>query len=133
MTIYFLLFFGLLILLIGGKLLVDGASSIALKLGMTSGLVGLTVVAFGTSAPELLVSISASLKGNSDISIGNVVGSNISNIALVLGLSSLFYPILIRKTNIRFEYAVMILVSVIFYILKDFFCLPALFLLTPIF
>jgi cation:H+ antiporter len=118
MTIYFLLFFGLLILLIGGKLLVDGASSIALKLGMTSGLVGLTVVAFGTSAPELLVSISASLKGNSDISIGNVVGSNISNIALVLGLSSLFYPILIRKTNIRFEYAVMILVSVIFYILS---------------
>lgn len=118
MTIYFLLFLGLLILLFGGKLLVDGASSIALKLGMTSGLVGLTVVAFGTSAPELLVSISASLKGNSDISIGNVVGSNISNIALVLGLSSLFYPILIRKTNIRFEYAVMILVSVLFYILS---------------
>lgn len=118
MIIYFLLAIGLLILLLGGKLLVDGASSIALKLGMSAGLIGLTVVAFGTSAPELLVSINASLKGNSDISIGNVVGSNISNIALVLGLSSLFYPILIRQTHIRFDYSMMLLVTLIFYTLS---------------
>jgi cation:H+ antiporter len=118
MTPYYLLLLGLFILLLGGKLLVDGASSIALKLGMSTGLIGLTVVAFGTSAPELLVSLNAALKGNSDISIGNVVGSNIANIGLVLGLSGIFYPILIRKENIRFDYSVMILVSIIFYLLS---------------
>src|SRR5690606_21555064 len=116
--VYFLLALGLVILLFGGKILVDGASSIALKLGMSTGLIGLTVVAFGTSAPELLVSLTAALKGNSDISIGNVVGSNIANIGLVLGISGLLYPILIRKSHIRFEYALMILVTVLFYVLS---------------
>ena len=116
--VYFFLFLGIVILLLGGKFLVDGAASIALKLGMRSGLIGLTIVAFGTSAPELLVSINASLKGNSDIAIGNVVGSNISNIALVLGLSGIFYPILIRKHQIRFEYGMMMLVTAVFYLLS---------------
>ncbi|WP_332910762.1 hypothetical protein [Algoriphagus boritolerans] len=116
MTAYFLVALGLVILLLGGKFLVDGASSIALKLGMSTGLIGLTVVAFGTSAPELLVSINASLKGSSDISIGNVVGSNISNIALVLGLSGILYPILIRKNHIRFDYVMMLLFTVLFFI-----------------
>ncbi|GAA0878473.1 calcium/sodium antiporter [Algoriphagus jejuensis] len=115
MTVYLLLALGLIILLYGGKILVDGASSIALKLGMSTGLIGLTVVAFGTSAPELLVSLNAALKGNSDISIGNVVGSNIANIGLVLGISGIFYPILIRKSHVRFEYAMMILVTIIYY------------------
>lgn len=115
MMIYFLLALGLAILLFGGKILVDGASSIALKLGMSTGLIGLTVVAFGTSAPELLVSLTAALKGNSDISIGNVVGSNIANIGLVLGISGLFYPILIRKSHVRFEYSMMVLVTLIYY------------------
>ncbi len=118
MTAYFLLVLGLLILLFGGKILVDGASSIALKLGMTTGLIGLTVVAFGTSAPELLVSLTAALKGNSDISIGNVVGSNIANIGLVLGISGIFYPIVIRKSHVRFEYALMMLVTLIYYLLS---------------
>ncbi|MFN3999555.1 calcium/sodium antiporter [Algoriphagus sp.] len=116
--VYFFLGLGLVILLIGGKFLVDGASSIALKLGMSAGLIGLTVVAFGTSAPELLVSVNAALKGNSDISIGNVVGSNISNLALVLGLSGLFYPIVIRRSHIRFDYAAMILFTLFFYFLS---------------
>lgn len=119
MLVYFLLALGLAILLFGGKILVDGASSIALKLGMSHSLIGLTIVAFGTSAPELLVSITASLMGNSDIAIGNVVGSNIANIGLVLGISGLFYPILIRKKHIRFEYALMILVTLIFYALSQ--------------
>lgn len=118
MMVYFLLALGLGILLFGGKILVDGASSIALKLGMSTGLIGLTVVAFGTSAPELLVSLTAALNGNSDISIGNVVGSNIANIGLVLGVSGLFYPILIRKSHVRFEYALMILVTLIYYALS---------------
>jgi len=112
---YFLLFLGLVILLYGGKILVDGASAMAVKLGMSAGLIGMTVVAFGTSAPELLVSVNAALKGNSDISIGNVIGSNIANIALVLGISGIFYPILIRKTHIRFDYLVTLLVSILFY------------------
>lgn len=116
--VYFLLGLGLFILLLGGKFLVDGASSIALKLGMSAGLIGLTVVAFGTSAPELLVSVNAALKGNSDISIGNVVGSNISNLALVLGLSGLVYPILIRRSHIRFDYAMMVFVTLVFYFLS---------------
>ncbi len=118
MTVYFLLAVGLIILLFGGKILVDGASSIALKLGMSTGLIGLTVVAFGTSAPELIVSLTAALKGNSDISIGNVVGSNIANIGLVLGISGIFYPILIRKSHIRFEYALMVLITLVYYALS---------------
>jgi cation:H+ antiporter len=118
MTPYLFLLIGLLVLLLGGKFLVDGASSIALKLGMSSGLIGLTVVAFGTSAPELLVSLNAAIKGNSDISIGNVVGSNIANIALVLGVSGLFYPILIRREHLRFDYTLMVLVTVAFYLLS---------------
>jgi cation:H+ antiporter len=103
--------------LVGGKFLVDGASAIAVKLGMSSGLIGLTIVAFGTSAPELLVSINAALKGNSDISIGNVVGSNIANIGLVLGLSGIFYPIMIKRSHLRFDYLVTVLVTILFFIL----------------
>lgn len=112
---YILLGVGLVILLYGGKILVDGATSIAVKLGMSAGLIGLTIVAFGTSAPELLVSVNAALKGNSDISIGNVVGSNIANIGMVLGLSGLFYPILIRKSTLRFDYLITVLVTGLFY------------------
>ncbi|WP_268035662.1 calcium/sodium antiporter [Algoriphagus sp. PAP.12] len=115
MTAYLLLAIGLVILLFGGKILVDGASAIALKLGMSSGLIGLTIVAFGTSAPELLVSVSAALKGNSDISIGNVIGSNIANIGLVLGFSGVFYPIMIKRTHLRFDYLITILVTVLFF------------------
>ncbi len=118
MAAYFLLALGLIILLYGGKILVDGASAIAVKLGMSTGLIGLTIVAFGTSAPELLVSLNAALRGNSDISVGNVVGSNIANIALVLGISGLFYPILIRKNHVRFEYLITVLVSILFYVLS---------------
>lgn len=115
MILYLLLILGLVILLAGGKALVDGASSIAVKLGLSPGIIGLTIVAFGTSAPELLVSISSALKGTSDIAVGNVVGSNIANLGLVLGLSGLIYPILIKKTHLRFDYPVMILVLIVFY------------------
>ena len=118
MIAYFLLFLGLVILLAGGKILVDGASGIAVKLGMSAGLIGLTIVAFGTSAPELLVSVNAALKGNSDISIGNVIGSNIANIALVLGISGMFYPIVIKNNHIKFDYLITLLVSILFYALS---------------
>ena len=115
MLTYLLLFLGLVILLFGGKILVDGASAIALKIGMSAGVIGMTVVAFGTSAPELLVSVNAALKGNSDISIGNVVGSNIANIGMVLGISGMFYPILIKKSVLRFDYLLTLLVTLAFY------------------
>lgn len=115
MEAYLLLALGLVILLVGGKILVDGASAIAVKLGMSAGLIGLTIVAFGTSAPELIVSVNAALKGNSDISIGNVLGSNIANLGLVLGISGLFYPILIKKSHIKFDYTVTLIVSLLFF------------------
>jgi cation:H+ antiporter len=115
MLAYFLLFLGLVILLAGGKILVDGASGIALKLGMSAGLIGLTIVAFGTSTPELLVSVNAALKGNSDIAIGNVIGSNIANIALVLGISGIFYPILIKRNHLKFDYLITLLATFLFF------------------
>lgn len=86
------------ILFIGAELLVRGGSSLALKLGLTPLVVGLTVVAYGTSAPELLVSLKSAASGRSDIAIGNVVGSNIFNIAVILGLSALVQPV---KTNLQ--------------------------------
>lgn len=113
---YLLLVLGLVVLLLGGKFLVDGASSIAARLGLSPGLIGLTVVAFGTSAPELLVSITAALKGSSDIAIGNVVGSNISNITLVLGISVVIFPIYIQKSTLKLDYPFTVISSLMFYI-----------------
>jgi cation:H+ antiporter len=73
------------------------------------------VVALGTSMPELIVSINAALKGNSDIAIGNVLGSNLSNIGLVLGVTGLFYPILIRQSHVRFDFLLTVLAAILFY------------------
>ena len=84
---------GFILLLMGGEFLVRGAAALALRLGMTPLLVGLTVVAFGTSAPELVVSVDAALAGSSGIAIGNVVGSNIANLLLILGVGALVRPI----------------------------------------
>jgi len=114
---YLILAVGFLVLLLGGKFLVDGASAIAARLGLSPGLIGLTIVAFGTSAPELLVSVTAALKGSSDIAIGNVVGSNISNITLVLGISSIIFPIYIQKSTLKLDYPFTLISSVIFYIM----------------
>lgn len=115
--VYLMLFIGLAILLAGGKYLVDGASALASKFGISAGLIGLTVVAFGTSAPELLVSINAAMKGNSDIAMGNVIGSNISNISLVLGISALIYPIHIIRSMLKLDYLATLLSAILFYLL----------------
>lgn len=117
MTVYLFLVLGLIILLAGGKYLVDGASGIAARFGLSPGLIGLTVVAFGTSAPELLVSVNAALKGNSEIAIGNVVGSNIANISLVLGISAVLYPIAIYKSVLKLDYLATLLSSMLFFLL----------------
>lgn len=117
MITYLLLALGLVLLLAGGKYLVDGASAVAARLGLSAGLIGLTVVAFGTSAPELLVSIMAALKGSPEIAIGNVVGSNICNITLVLGSTALIFPILTSPTILRMDYTFTLVTTILFYIL----------------
>ncbi|MCC5919906.1 MAG: calcium/sodium antiporter [Cyclobacteriaceae bacterium] len=95
---------GLVILLFGGEFLVRGASGIALKLRITPMVVGLTIVALGTSAPELFISINAALKGKPDLVMGNIVGSNICNLALVLGVTSLIYPIAVNKNSLKIDW-----------------------------
>jgi cation:H+ antiporter len=100
---------GLILLYLGGNFLVSGAAGIAKKLNISAIVIGLTVVAFGTSAPELFVSSLSALKGFSSISLGNVIGSNIINIALVLGLASLFMPISVSRNLVVRDTPVMFL------------------------
>jgi cation:H+ antiporter len=104
-----LLFFGGLIALVGGaELLVRGASKLALSFGISPLVVGLTIVAFGTSAPEMAVSVGAVMGGNTDIAIGNVVGSNIFNVLFILGLAALITPLVVNIQLIRQEVPIMI-------------------------
>ena len=103
---------GLVLLAIGAESLVRGSSALALRFGVTPLVVGLTVVAFGTGSPELFVSVQAAYKGESGIALGNIVGSNISNVALILGLSAVARPMVVRSELIRREVPVMIAVTV---------------------
>ncbi|MDD5696850.1 MAG: calcium/sodium antiporter [Candidatus Pacebacteria bacterium] len=100
---YLLFILGFIFLIKGADYLVDGASSLAKKLGLSPLFVGLTIVAFGTSAPELFVNIAASIEGSAGIAIGNVVGSNIANILLILGLSAMIYPLRAKDSTLRTE------------------------------
>ena len=114
MPIYALILFclaGFLLLYFGAEWLVKGASNLARGLGITPIVIGLTVVAFGTSAPELVVSLISSIKGQSMIAVGNVVGSNICNIALVLGLAAVFQPIKCNPSVIRRDIPIMLAIS----------------------
>ncbi|OHA66639.1 MAG: sodium:proton exchanger [Candidatus Wildermuthbacteria bacterium RIFCSPHIGHO2_02_FULL_47_12] len=95
-----LFFVGFAALIKGAGLLVDGASSLARRLGVSALVIGLTIVAFGTSAPELIVNIFASIQGNTDIAIGNILGSNIANILLILGISAAIYPLAVKKGTV---------------------------------
>ncbi|MBU2956347.1 calcium/sodium antiporter [Paracoccus sp. 1_MG-2023] len=104
---------GLILLVVGGDLLVKGAVNLALRLGITPLVVGLTVVAFGTSAPELLVSLSAALKGSSGIALGNVVGSNVANVLVILGATALISGIPTRGHDLRESWAMMMGASVL--------------------
>ena len=97
----------------GADILVDGASSTALNLGMSKILIGLTIVAFGTSAPELAVSISARMSGSDDIVIGNVIGSSIFNTLLILGISSLIRPIPVKENTVKKELPMQLILSVL--------------------
>lgn len=117
MEIFLLLLGGLLFLFLGGEFLVRGSSSLAISVGLAPLVIGLTVVAFGTSSPEMIVSLQAALKGNSAISIGNVIGSNIANIALILGLSAIIRPVTIQSTAVKREIPFMIFISLVFTLL----------------
>ena len=101
MLTYLILAFGLFALFIGGDFLVKGAGGLAVRLGLSPMVIGLTVVGFGTSAPELLVSLNAALGGQPGIAIGNVVGSNIANTLLILGLAAVLAPITVAFAAIR--------------------------------
>jgi cation:H+ antiporter len=104
---------GLLLLTLGADRLVIGSSAVALKFGVSPLLIGITIVAFGTSAPELIVSINAALSGNGGISVGNVVGSNIANVGLILGIASLITPMTVNVSLIRRDIPIMIGISLV--------------------
>lgn len=105
---------GLILLVIAGDKLVEGAVAIAERLHISKMIIGITVVSFGTSAPELVVGINAALSGAAEIALGNVVGSNIANILLVLGVPALFYPFVCNNSEIKHSLGYMLLASILF-------------------
>ena len=113
----FLLSLGFLLLVKGADWFVDGASGIATKLRIPQLVIGLTIVAMGTSAPEAAVSISAALKGSAEITIGNIVGSNILNILIILGLASAIVPIALAKSTLRVDIPFMLAITGVLLIL----------------
>lgn len=116
---YVLLIVGFFILIKGADLLVRGASSLARKFGVSDLVIGLTVVAFGTSSPELFVNLVASAKGNTDIAIGNILGSNIANVFLILGVSSMIYPLSVGKGTVWKEIPLSLLAACLLGILAN--------------
>ncbi|MBE5928110.1 MAG: calcium/sodium antiporter [Lachnospiraceae bacterium] len=108
-----LLALGFALLVKGADWFVEGASGIADKFGIPQLVIGLTVVAMGTSAPEAAVSITAALKGNADITVGNVVGSNILNVFIILGIASVITSIAVAKTTIRYEIPIMLIITLL--------------------
>ncbi|REJ75553.1 MAG: sodium:calcium antiporter [Acidobacteria bacterium] len=112
-----LLIAGFVILTLGAEGLVRSGSSIALRLGITPFVVGLTFVALGTSSPELVVSVQAAFAGSSALAIGNIVGSNISNTALILGVAALIYPLKAKTVVIRREMPVMVAITGVFWLM----------------
>jgi len=105
------------LLVIGAEDLVRGSSSAALRLGITPLVVGLTIVAFGTGSPEFAVSIGSALNGNSGLALGNVIGSNISNIALILGIAAVIKPLNVRAEIVHRETPIMVIVTALLWLL----------------
>ena len=96
-----LLIAGLALILVGANYLVDGASHVAKRLGMSDFIIGMTIVGIGTSTPEMVVSFASAIKGNADIAVGNVLGSNLFNTLMILGITSLFTPIALTSNNVK--------------------------------
>ncbi|NNF59019.1 MAG: calcium/sodium antiporter [Rhodothermaceae bacterium] len=108
---------GIVLLLAGAEALVRGSAALALRFGITPLVVGLTVVAFGTSSPELVVSVKAALQGDGGFAIGNVVGSNIANLALIIGVSAALRPMVIQKKLVQWDLPVMLGASLVLVLL----------------
>ena len=114
------IFFGLLLLVVGGEFLVRSSVALSFRLNISKMVIGLTVVSFATSAPELIVSVQAALNGFSDISLGNVIGSNIANIGLVLGITAIITPLTLDKDFYKFNWPVMMILSIgLYFILQS--------------
>jgi len=118
LKVYLLLFAGLILLFISGKYLVESSVAVSRRLKIPRMIIGLTVVAFGTSAPELLVSLQAAFSGYPEIAMGNVVGSNIANILLVLAITALIYPIPVPSSSVKQDWPIMMLVSLLLFLLS---------------
>jgi len=116
---YLLLIIGMAILIYGANLLVQGASSFAKMLQIPNLIIGLTVVAFGTSFPELIINIFASLNGQSDLAVGNVVGSNIINVLLVIGLAAVIKPMQIQSFTVRYELPFSLLAMALLFVVAN--------------
>ena len=115
MTIQILLLIaGLALIVFGAEWLVDGASAVARRAGISEFVIGLTIVGFGTSCPELVVSLTGALEGNADISVGNVVGSNIFNTLLILGMTAVIAPVAVTRANSRRDIPITLLATFIF-------------------
>ena len=112
-----LLIIGFVILIKGADLFVDGASNIALNFKVSKMLIGLTIVAFGTSAPEFAVSVKGLLSGSFDIVLGNVIGSNILNILLILGVAAMIHPLVVKSNTVKKELPITLLITVLFSVL----------------
>lgn len=115
-----LLIIGFVVLIKGADIFVDGASSLALNFKLSKMLIGLTIVAFGTSAPEFAVSVKSIMSNNSDMVLGNVIGSNIFNILLIIGICSLIKPVVVKSNTVKKELPIVILISsLLFFVIKD--------------
>ncbi len=120
LLIYFgILLLGFVLLIKGADVFVDGSANIARNFNVSKLLIGLTVVAFGTSAPEMAVSIKALLAGSNDIALGNVIGSNILNIFLIIGACSLIHPLVVKKTTVQKELPILLGITFLFVILMS--------------
>lgn len=119
MLTYLYLIAGLALLIVGGDYLVKGGVAIAKRFKVPSLIIGMTIVAFGTSSPEFIVSCQSALQGHPEISLGNVVGSNIANIGLILGLTSLILPMAVNRTSVKIDIPFMIFCSLLFYIITQ--------------
>lgn len=110
---------GLILLVVGGEFLVRSSVALSFKFSISKLVIGMTVVSFATSVPELLVSLQAALDGSPDISLGNVIGSNIANIGLVLGITAFISPLAISRDFFKFNWPMMMLLSVVLYFILD--------------
>ena len=112
---FFAIIIGLFFLIKGGEYLFDGSLAISINLKIPKFIIGMTVVSFATSAPELVVSVKSALMGYPDLALGNIVGSNIANIAFVMGIVVLLSPIKIDKVFYKFDWPIMMLITLLFY------------------